>query len=107
MNQDIFEKETSFTNSRQCSILLPGQHAPKHNSEEHIAFRLDNDDGFCFATCKVHLDKEIHDGLPDSYARKFYLDNNKLCSLTGTCKNHTRLGFLRNVILGIQLEQFL
>jgi len=37
--------------------FLPGQHASKHNSKEHIPFLLVNDDGFCFATFKVHLDK--------------------------------------------------
>ena len=38
--------------------LHSGQHPPKHNSEEHNPFRLDNNEGFCFATYKVHLDQE-------------------------------------------------
>jgi len=53
----LYCRAVMLKRQRLTRQLLAGQLAPKHNSKEHNPFRLDNDDGFCNATYKVHLDK--------------------------------------------------
>jgi hypothetical protein len=66
--------------------LLPGQHAPKHNSEEGNSCRLDNSNGFCSPFIKCTVTSKIRSYYRDSYARKFYLDQKAFTHQPGLAK---------------------
>ena len=82
----LYCRAVMLKRQRLTRQFLPGQHAPKHNSEEHNLFRLDNNDGFCSATYKVHLDKQIHVVLQRLICKTAYLDKKPSTHQSGLVK---------------------
>jgi hypothetical protein len=68
--------------------LLPGQNAPKHNSEESNPSRLDNNDGFCQPLIKFILTNKFTLVYQDSYSIRFYLEKKPSPHQSGLAKTN-------------------